>query len=76
MRAKLIVTPGHCLEAMRQSVMCTPDLTPRAVHWEDEEHSGIAGSPRAEQDCMNWESLLRWTETRAYTLDDLWEANP
>ncbi|KAL8785709.1 MAG: hypothetical protein Q9195_008533 [Heterodermia aff. obscurata] len=67
---------GHCLEAIRQSVMCTPDLTPRGVRWEDEEREGIAMNPSARLQCLDWESLLRNIRAKSYDLDDLWEANP
>ena len=67
---------GHCLEALRQSIMCTPDLTPRGVVWEDEERGNIAVNPSVKLECLNWESLVEWMEERTYTLDNLWEANP
>ena len=67
---------GHCLEAIRQSVMCTPDLTPRSVRWEDEERENIAMNPSGKMQCLDWESLQRNIRGKSYDLDDLWEANP
>lgn len=71
-----VVHAGHCLEALRQSIMCTPDLTPRGVFWEDEERSNIAVNPSSKMECLDWESLVGWMRVRSYTLSDLWEANP
>ena len=67
---------GHCLEALRQSVMCNPDLTPRGVRWEDEDRANIAVNPSAKMQCLDWDSLLRNIREKSYNLDDLWEANP
>ena len=67
---------GHCLEAIRQSIMCVPDLTPRSVYWKDEERSNIAVNPSVEQECLDWSLLNEWMEMRTYTLNDLREANP
>ena len=75
MRAKPCIL-GHCLEALRQSIMCTPDLTPRSTFWEDEQRSNIAVNPSVRHQCLEWTSLVRWMKTRAVTLDDLWGANP
>ncbi|KAI4125971.1 MAG: hypothetical protein LQ338_003997 [Usnochroma carphineum] len=75
-REMLVIHAGHCLEALRQSVMCTPDLTPRGVFWEDRERSNIAVNPSVKMECLDWMSLVGWMRRRNYTLSDLWEANP
>jgi len=67
---------GHCLEALRQSVMCTPDLIPRAVRWEDDERGNIAVIPSAKMQCLTWDSLLQRMREMSYDLNDLWDANP
>lgn len=67
---------GHCLESLRQSVMCVPDLVPRPVFWEDKERSNIAANPSVKHQCLDWGSLNAWMETRQYTLRDLLEENP
>jgi len=71
-----VMHAGHCLEALRQSMMCTPDLTPRSVIWEDEERTNIAVNPSVRMECLNWESLVGWMRGRGYSLSDLWEENP
>lgn len=72
----MLVHAGHCLESIRQSVMCTPDLTPRSVFWEDAERTNIAVNPSARQTCVDWPSLVQWEQSRAYNLNDLWDENP
>lgn len=75
-RDRMVIHAGHCLEALRQSVMCTPDLTPRGVFWEDKERSNIAVNPSVKMECLDWMSLVGWMKERSITLSDLWEANP
>ena len=75
-REERITHAGHCLEALRQSVMCTPDLTPRSVSWEDDEKGNIAVNPSVKLECLDWSSLVGWMRGRMYNLNDLWEANP
>ena len=75
-REERITHAGHCLEALRQSVMCTPDLTPRSVLWEDDEKSNIVVNPSVKLKCLDWLSLVEWMRGRMYNLSDLWEANP
>ena len=75
-REERITHSGHCLEALRQSVMCTPDLTPRSVLWEDDEKGNIAVNPSVKLECLDWSSLVDWMRERMYNLNDLWEANP
>ena len=74
-RARMIHV-GHCLEAIRQSVMCTPDLTPRAMRWEDDERLDIAIIPSVDLQCLDWDNLVERMKPTDFTLDELWEANP
>ena len=71
-----VMHAGHCLEAIRQSVMCAPDLTPRGVDWEDDEKENIKMNPSVKLECLNWPSLVGWMRERRYDLSDLRKANP
>lgn len=71
-----VMHAGHCLEAIRQSIMCTPDLTPRGVDWEDEEKENIKMNPSAKLECLDWPSLVGWMRERRYDLSDMRKANP
>lgn len=78
-RAALVGHAGHCLESLRQSVMCVPDLAPRSVLWEDEHKEDIKINPSVNGlMCLRWESLVEWAvdEQRDFTLTDLQESNP
>lgn len=69
------VPTDHCLEAIRLSAMCTPDLTPHSLYWEHIESPKVAARPDVPRDCVNWDMLGSWMEARAYTLADLVKAN-
>lgn len=73
---KQLVHVGHCIEAIRQSVMCTPDLTPMGAFWENDEHDAIAINPSSQRQCVVWDSLVAWEKPREYGLKELWQANP
>ncbi|KAK2607952.1 hypothetical protein N8I77_006591 [Diaporthe amygdali] len=53
----------HCIDLLRQSLMCNADLT---VEVKDDEAGGVHGFG-TEHQCVDWDSLLSWTtewETR------------
>jgi hypothetical protein len=47
----------HCLDLLRQSLMCYPDTT---VEQKDEEAGGVHGFGVMHR-CKKWDELLRWT---------------
>ncbi|KAF7864304.1 uncharacterized protein EAF02_010272 [Botrytis sinoallii] len=47
----------HCIDLLRQSIMCRPDLT---VEKKNEELGGVTGFG-TEHQCKNWEQLQLWT---------------
>jgi len=67
----------HCIETLRESTTCIPDLTPHALYWVDEEeriHVNLKSDVKRQ--CVNWGSLVHWQKKREYHLEDLWVANP
>ena len=46
----------HCIDLMRQSLMCQPDLT---IERKDEELGGVTGFG-TEHQCIDWQQLLDW----------------
>jgi hypothetical protein len=48
----------HCIDLLRQSLMCRPDLT---IEVKDEELGGVTGFG-TEHQCRDWQQLLLWTE--------------
>jgi hypothetical protein len=47
---------NHCVELLRLSLQCRPDLTLEAIS----EKGGVEGFG-VEHQCYNWEELLQWT---------------
>lgn len=50
----------HCIDLLRQSLMCNPDLT---VEIKDEEAGGVHGFGETHQ-CVDWMALNEWTTRR------------
>ena len=50
---------GHCIDLIRQALMCQPDLT---VEVKNETIRGVKGFGTAHQ-CKNWEELMNFTKT-------------
>ena len=48
----------HCIDLLRQALMCNADTTVETV---DEEVNGVHGF-RTEHQCKNWETLVSWTD--------------
>jgi hypothetical protein len=46
----------HCIDLLRQSLMCNADLT---VELKDEYLGGVAGFGTSHR-CIDWEGLLEW----------------
>lgn len=46
----------HCIDLIRQSLMCRPDLT---VELKEEELGGVRGFG-TEHQCHNWDELIAW----------------
>ncbi|KAF7957961.1 hypothetical protein EAE96_003528 [Botrytis aclada] len=54
----------HCIEILRQSVMCRGDTTLITFHWG---HTVKLPQPDFTQEhtCVNWDSLMKWAEPRS-----------
>jgi len=48
----------HCIDLIRQSLMCQPDTT---IELKDEEVGGVTGFG-TEHQCKDWEQLIQWTK--------------
>lgn len=48
----------HCIDLLRQSLMCTPDVT---VETKEEELGGVRGFG-TEHVCRDWDELKTWME--------------
>jgi len=47
----------HCVDLLRQALMCRPDLT---IEEKNDELGGVTGFGTAHQ-CYDWEELVSWT---------------
>ncbi|KAF2278711.1 uncharacterized protein EI97DRAFT_413476 [Westerdykella ornata] len=47
----------HCIDLLRQALMCRPDLT---VEVEEEDLGGVRGFGTAHE-CSSWDDLVKWT---------------
>ena len=47
----------HCIDLVRQSLMCRPDIT---VELKDDESGGVRGFG-TEHQCQDWNELIAWT---------------
>jgi len=47
----------HCIDLLRQSLMCNPDLT---MEEKDEEAGGVHGFG-VQHRCKRWDELIEWT---------------
>ena len=54
----------HCLDMLRQSVMCHADITPITMRWDTTQPIPTANfsSPH---ECLRWESINGWAKERS-----------
>ena len=67
-RGKL-TTADHCLEVLRRSVLCQPDLTLQAIHWQDEEKTGMDLEPQSPRECVDFSAIDEFSATRMFSRD-------
>ena len=71
MQLTIVPTQVHCLEAIRSSVMCRPDLTPLQFYWSNSEYHDLSVKPNASRTCMVWESFEAVRRSRTYVDKEL-----
>jgi len=61
----------HCLESLRQEVLCTADVNVYTLEWT--KHSRFKPTVRVPQPhaCVDWENVHDWMKSRAAGLDDM-----
>ena len=65
----LTIDADHCIELLRQSVMCNANQELFTFHWIDTtdwKPETIATGPYR---CMNWDRIREWTMQRAVPVD-------
>jgi hypothetical protein len=63
----LLSVIDHCIERLRQSVMCHPDLVVYIAEWVGDSHdpAGKVLRSSAQTACVNWDYLDDWARKRA-----------
>lgn len=49
----------HCINAIRQSLMCNADLTPVVWHWSERDNSSYVDF-NAVHTCKSWDAVHEW----------------
>lgn len=63
--------PDHCLESLRQTLLCQPDISVYTLEWTP--HSRVKPTVRVPQAhvCVDWPKLHLWMKARAARLEDM-----
>ncbi|KAI0135022.1 hypothetical protein F4814DRAFT_443850 [Daldinia grandis] len=64
----------HCLESLRQEVLCTADVTIYTLQWRRPKRKPIVTVPQPHA-CVDWEGLHKWMIGRAAKYDDMIRPN-
>lgn len=64
--SEILTIKDHCLEVLRTSVLCQPDLTLHAIHWQDEQKRGMALQPESTRECMDFNAIYDLAMTRRF----------
>ncbi|OKL61612.1 hypothetical protein UA08_03613 [Talaromyces atroroseus] len=55
---------SHCLEALRTSMMCHPDLTTNRFYWSNRPWHDLSVRPDVKRECVNWDRLETFMRER------------
>ncbi|KAM3075817.1 hypothetical protein ACMFMG_007944 [Clarireedia jacksonii] len=61
----------HCLESLRTSMICQPDLAPLPYYWSGNEWHSMNASPQVKRECVNWDVFSEYLKSRSYNKSDL-----
>lgn len=56
----------HCIDYVRQAIMCHGELTPIYFEWRDDHRSYRAEQSNIHQ-CRSWDAIFQWSEARNKT---------
>lgn len=57
----------HCLEVLRQGIICNADLTVNTYYWNSD--GEIQGNRTGFRRCTDWQRIQEWAEKRAVEFD-------
>ncbi|CAG8956467.1 hypothetical protein HYFRA_00003852, partial [Hymenoscyphus fraxineus] len=61
----------HCLESLRTSMICKPDLAPLPYYWSGNIWHDMNASPQSKRECVNWEFFSEYLKSRSYQKEEL-----
>lgn len=61
----------HCLDFLRQSILCNLDYSMYTVYWGERRQDIPTHQMPGKQKCVNWDKLHSWMLGRAASVDDL-----
>ena len=62
-----LMAQDHCLEILRRSVLCQPDLTLQSIHWQDERKRGMDLEPESTRECVDFTTVYDFTVSRRFS---------
>jgi hypothetical protein len=60
----------HCLEFMREGIMCRGDTSLSTFEWIPGNPPRITAVAKGHHTCVNWESLMEWVYANQYPVFD------
>lgn len=61
---------NHCLDTLRQIILCHGDVSVVTFDWDIHEHDPFPDF-YVQRECRNWNSILEWTLTRQVSSRDI-----
>ena len=58
------IRPDHCLDTLRESIMCHADISLLTMRWGKTQPIPLANFS-APHECINWQSLDEWSQGRS-----------
>ena len=56
--------PDHCINAIREALMCSSDVTPITFHYVSEEDHHVFPNLAATHTCRDFDVIKDWAKTR------------
>lgn len=67
-----VVSVDHCLDYLRQSIMCRADYSMYTLYWATSQQGNkpvLTHHPPKPQKCVNWDKLHAWMQDRSASSD-------
>lgn len=61
----------HCLESLRQELLCSADLNLWTFQWTSHSRVKPANHVPQQHVCVDWDALHSWMQDRAISWDDM-----